>query len=737
MSSDQQETKTRRRWRPTRRGFLIGTGVAGLGVALGIGFGIPYGRLQLARMLDNGSAPGGFAAEPFLWFEITPDNQIRLYVSKVEMGQGIHTALAQIGAEELGLDLSQLELRQATTHVGPADGMGTSGSSSVSSVYAPLRQAAATLREMLRAEAALALGVAADQLVLDGGSFVAANDAGKRMTFGEIVTHHQQRAGDEWETVEGAALKSEDDFTVIGRPVQRIDIPAKVTGAAGYGYDMRMDEMLYGAVWRSPTLEGKLTGATAGEAANGDGVAQVVIQDGFAGVVASSREAARAALSRLEVTWDEGKRWQQAELDELVTVGNGNGIVVQKEGDAPGQLGENTTLKAEYRSPMAAHASMEPQAALAHVTADKATIWVSTQAQGNIQSRIADVLGMDKEQVEVIPTYLGGGFGRKVEADASLEAAILSKAAGKPVHVGWDRSEEMRNGYFRPPTHSVLYARLDDNGRLLALEHRQASSDVAFSMLPGFVSKIMGADFGAWRGATLHYGGVANRQTTAWHIPLPVRTGWWRGLGLLANTFAIESFMDEVAHSAGQDPLAFRLAHLADDDGGRRMAAVLNRAAEMAEWNRTLPAGHGLGIACCTDVDTVVAQVAEVSLEGGAVRVHNVWAAMDPGLVINPDGATAQVEGSVMMALSSTLLEEMTIVDGEVSVRNFDRYPLLTMKQAPHVEVALLEAPDRKPRGVGEPPMGPVAAAVANGLFAATGKRIRQMPFTPERIAAA
>ncbi|MEZ4638268.1 MAG: molybdopterin cofactor-binding domain-containing protein [Caldilineaceae bacterium] len=321
-------------------------------------------------MLDNASGPGGFDAEPWMWFEITPDNQIRLYVSKVEMGQGIHTALAQIGAEELGLELSQLELRQATTHVGPADGMGTAGSSSVTSVYDPLRQAAATLREMLRAEAATALGVPADQLVLDGASFAVAGDASKRMTFGEIVAHHQQRAGDEWDTVEGAPLKSADEFTVIGQSAPRIDIPAKVTGAAGYGYDMRMDGMAYGAVWRSATLEGKLTSAAAGDATAVDGVEQVVIQDGFAGVVASSRAAAHDAVGRLEVAWDEGKRWQQAELDELITVGNGNGVVIQKEGNAPRLLGEETTIKAEYRSPLAAHSSMETQAALAHVTAD-------------------------------------------------------------------------------------------------------------------------------------------------------------------------------------------------------------------------------------------------------------------------------------------------------------------------------------------------------------------------------
>ncbi len=464
----------------------------------------------------------------------------------------------------------------------------------------------------------------------------------------------------------------------------------------------------------------------------------VVITDKIAGVVATSRAAARSAVAKLAATWESGKPWQQAEIEAMVTVGKGTGVTIQREGNAAKSLGEATTLTAEYRSPLAAHASMEPQAALAHVTAERATVWCSTQAQASVQGELADVLGMDADLIEVIPTYVGGGFGRKLNTEAAREAALLSQQTGKPVHVGWDRTEEMRYGYFRPPTHSKLSARLDDNGRILAMDHEIASGDVAFSFFPAFVGNILGADFGAWRGAMIQYGGVKNRQTISWRTPLPVRTSWWRGLGLLANTFAVESFMDEVAHHAGQDPLAFRLAHLADDDFGTRMKAVLTRAAEMANWGGSLPDGRALGLACCTDVDTVVAQVAEVSLdETGGVRVHNVWAAMDPGLVINPNGAAAQVEGAVMMALSSTLLEEVTIKDGAIVPGNFDRYPLLTMRQAPHVEVALLEAPDRKPRGVGEPPMGPVAAAVGNALFALSGKRIRQMPFTPERIAAA
>jgi isoquinoline 1-oxidoreductase beta subunit len=455
--------------------------------------------------------------------------------------------------------------------------------------------------------------------------------------------------------------------------------------------------------------------------------------------VADTRAQAQAAAAQLQTDWDPGHAWQQAELEALVTVGSGTAVTIQSDGDAPSALRGATPLAAEYRTPFAVHAHLEAQAALADVQPDSVRVWCSTQAQSSVQGAVAKALGVDEKLVEVIPTYVGGGFGRKVGDEVAIEAALLSQAAGVPVHVGWTRTEDMRYGYFRPPTHHRLAASLDADGKLAAIEHHQASGDVAFAFLPNFLAPIMGADFGAYRGALIRYA-VPNRHTVAYRTELPIRTGWWRGLGLLANVFAIESFMDEAAHTAGIDPLEFRLRHLDDAVPGQaRLKAVLNAAAERSGWSTPAPEGRGRGIACCLDVDTAVAMVAEVSVNRaeGKIRVHRVSAAMDPGLVVNPDGARAQVEGNIMWGVGSALIEELTFKDGQVEAGNFDRYPLLTMKEAPDVDVVLLQAGDGRPRGVGEPPIGPVAAAIANAVFAATGTRLRQLPMNPDRVKAA
>ncbi len=705
--------------------------MTGGALALGFFVGVPYARLKIAEAFDGATAPGSFTDDPWAWFEITSENEIKLFISKAEMGQGVHTSIAQIGADELGVELSDLRVIQATTASGPADGFGTSGSSSVSSVFTPLRQAAATLREMLRTEAAVVLGVTPNALTVDGPAFVVTADPSRSVTFGELVATNPT-----WEVPEEAVpVKPRADYTLIGQPARRIDIPAKVSGQAVYGYDVRLDGMKYGAVARPPTIEATMTSAAPGDAESLPGVHSVLATEDFAGAVADSRAAARAAVANMAVTWDEGKLWQQEELDEIVTVGNGNGITIQQEGNAPRVLEQRTDVTAEYRTPFAVQASLEPQAAAAEVLPDRVRVWVSTQMHERVRPTVAEALGVDEEIVEIIPTYIGGGFGRKSGFEVAVEAARLAQAAGVPVHVGWDRTEEMRDGYFRPPTHHKLYAALDDSGRIEAMEHRQASGDVAFDFLPGMMATVMGADFGAYRGATIRYA-VPNRKTIAWRTPLPVRTGWWRGLGLLANTYALESFMDEVALVAGADPLQFRIDHMPDDDWGRRGRAVLEAVGDLSSWSAPLEAGRGRGIAFCTDVDTIVAQVAEVSVdeESGGLRVHQVYAAMDCGLTINPNGAKAQIEGNIMWGVGSALFEEMRVVDGQVAIDNFNNYPLLTMQAAPHVESVLLEAADGVPRGVGEPPIGPVAAAIANALADLNGTRVRTLPMTPDRV---
>ncbi len=483
--------------------------------------------------------------------------------------------------------------------------------------------------------------------------------------------------------------------------------------------------MLYGAVARPPKIGSKLKSAKAGEAANRPGVVTIVIEDDFVGVAAETREQAYSAVNAMNLEWETEKNWQQADIEALVTVGQGKGVVIQKEGNPNRALDGKPLIEAEYRTPMAFHAHLEPQTATADVKPERVDVWAATQFPVRLREFIAKAIDRKEDEVFVTPTYVGGGFGRKIGTEAATEAARLSAAAGRPVHIGWNRPEDFLNGFLRPPTHHVFRGVLNGK-RIAALEHQQASGAVAFPFLSGMFKAILGADFGSWRGAMISYE-IPDKGTTAWLPELPLATGWWRGLGLLANTFAIESFMDELAHAAGVDPLDFRLNHLPNDETGQRRKRVLETAAEKAGWGSTLPAGRALGVANSIDVGTAVAQVAEVSVDQGEIRVHKITSVVDPGLVINPDGALSQIQGSIIMGLSSTLIEEVTVEDGQLVADNFNRYPILQMKATPEIEVILLESSET-PNGMGEPPIGPIAAAVANAVFALTGQRLRNLP---------
>jgi isoquinoline 1-oxidoreductase beta subunit len=712
-----------RRWRVTRRGFLIGAGIVGGGLALGATLGVPALRLAVADSLDGAAPPASFPDAPALWFAIAPDGAVRLHMPKVEMGQGVHTALAQIAADELGVSWERISVAQSGS-LGPvADGGGTSASNSVASLFTPLRETAAALRELLRAEAAARLGVAAAALAAADGAFFVAASPERRLGYGELAAGAAAR-----ELPEGPPpLRPPAEWRLIGASVPRLDLPDKIRGAATYGYDARAEGMLFGAVARPPTIGARLRRAAPGEAAARPGVAAVVAERDFAGAVADSRSAAFSAVGAMDLEWDEPPPLQQEQIDAAVRAAPGRGVVIQRAGDVAAALRGASVISAEYRTPMAAHAQMEPQSALVDVRADRVVAHVSTQSPVATAQAIARALGRDAKSVEVIPTYLGGGFGRRIVSEVAVEAARLSAAAGRPVHVGWTRTEEFRHGFVRPPTHHVLRAALGSGGRIAAIEHSQASGDVLFPLFPAALRAVFGADFGAWRGARISYA-VPNIAVSAERAPLPLPTGAWRGLGLLANVFAVESFVDELAHAAGADPLAFRAANAGDDEQGRRVRAVLAAVAERSGWGGAAPAGRARGVACSIDASTAVAHVAEVSLKAdGGVRVHKVWAAVDPGLPINPDGVAAQTEGNILMGLSSTLIERLTVRDGKIAAGNFDAYPLLSMRDAPEVDVQVLRSGD-VPYGVGEPPMGPIAAAVANALFALTGRRARELP---------
>lgn len=719
------------------RYLLTGSAVTGIGLAVGIWAALPAARRWIAAWGAGSSSLPGRKLNALSWIQVMPDGRVRLLVPKAEMGQGAHTGLAQIAAEELEIPLDRVDVIHASTHEAERKYRGTFGSATIHDLYDPLRRAAATTREMLRAEASLRLGVPPEKLVACDGRFDIVGTSKRGISYGALVDEKTT-----WQVPkERVALKGRDAFKVIGQPMPRVDGGVKVSGRAIYGQDARIEGMLYGAVVRPPTIEAVMLCAQPGTAASMPGVVKVIIEDGFAGVVAKTSAQARAARDALEIRWNKGRPWQQSDLEELVTVGGPHGITIQQEGSADSVLKQSTTLGAEYRTGLVAHVSMETQAALAVVGERGVKVWTSTQSETFAARWVARALGMKARQVEVIPTFVGGGFGRKVGdnrvSSTAAEAARLARAAGAPVHVGWDRSEEFRNGYVRPMTHHKLSARLN-GGRIEAMRWQEASGDSVLGLMPNSVARVLGFDPGAASGAWISYD-IPQRETRVWRRRMPLATGQWRGLGLAPNVFAIESFMDEAAHAAGKDPLQFRLDHLPINADGRRTAAVLKAAAERAGWGTSPPVGRGRGIACCSYHGTVVAEIAEISLDeaAGRIRVHRVVAAIDCGQTINPNQVRSQVEGCVVMGASGALMEELRVKDGRVEAGALEEYLLFTMADTPEVETVIVNRTDRKPSGTGEAPIAPIAPAIGNAFFALTGVRLRQLPMTPQRVMAA
>ena len=726
-----------REWRVSRRGFLIGMAVTGTALALGIPLGLPVGRRKLAELIATDIEMPGPDMNPLLWLEVLHDNRIRLFVPKAELGQGTHTSLAQVTAEELEVGWEKLEVIHASSTQAEDLYRGTFGSQSIMSLYRPLRQAAATMREMLRIQASLRLKQPPEKLTARDGGFEITGDPKTRISYGALVDKNIT-----WQVPKKAVpIKDPRTFKFIGKPMARIDLLGKVTGKTLFGSDIRFDGMLYGAVVRRPTIGAKMLSASPGPATDMPGVVKVVVENGFAGVVAKSRARASAARDAMEIKWDKGHLWQQEELEKMIAVGGPGGVVTQNQGNAQAVLAKSKTMMAEYLSGLGAHATLETQAAVANMSAQGGRVWMSTQWESTVADDVAAALGLKKQQIEIIPAYVGGGFGRKADIPAvshvAVEAARLSRAVGAPVHISWDRTEEMRHSFYRPIVRNRFSAALDDKGRIKAMSVQHASGQCLEGLYPPsqFVYRAVGFDIGASNGTYITYS-VPHRHTITWVHKLPILTGPWRGVGLFPNTFAKESFMDELAHAANADPLQFRLDYLPKGILGQRLRVALKAAADRAGWGKTAPAGRARGIACCIYTGTVVAEVAEISLnkETGKIRVHKVTAAIDPGLPVNPNQVIAQVEGSVVMGTSATLIEEIIVKDGRVEAENFDQYPLLKLSEAPEVETILLEAPDGRPRGVGESAIGPVGAAIGNAFFALTGVRLRQLPMTQERV---
>jgi isoquinoline 1-oxidoreductase subunit beta len=718
------------RWKTTRRRFLIGTGtlgVLGVGSYFGLRAAIPSLLESVFAAAESGGGTG--PTGPLLWFGLDAKTGLTLYIPKAEMGQGIHSTIAQLAAEELEIEPTQLRIQMMdSSRTGLSELSSTAASSSTTSMYQPVRQAAANMREMLKLEAATQLNVPVAEVITLRGACFARSNPNTKLEYTQLVA---AKTGEWTEPSTPATLKPREKFMVIGRNTPRLDVPDKITGRTQYGMQARAPGMLYGAVARPPRFGATLRGGNGDAAKTMPGVKTVLIDptNNFAGIVADTRTRARNALEKLQLEWNGGSNLSQNELEALVTATAGQGTVVRDRGNATANLGSDA-LEAAYRTPLAAHAHLEPLAALVHVREDMIEAWVPTQAvsaeAGLLNSAFAG------KKVLVHGMQMGGSFGRKLNQTASLEAARLSQAANAPVHVAWTRAEEMQHSIYRQPSHSLLRGNVDANGKISAFEHAIAAGDTSTGPLEDVLGTLFGIGFGLDPSAGLigllgPYA-IANERIHSRMVPLPIQTGLWRGVGLLPNVFAIESFMDELAAKARLDPLEFRLQHLGDDQRSQRMRGVLEEVKRKSDWKSTPSTGTARGVACSISSNTAVAIVSEVQVQAGQVRVNRVTVAVDCGLVVNPNGAALQAKGSVVMGISSALIEKIVLKDGAVLQSNFDDYPILRLEQTPsRIDVHFVDS-GLDPQGMGEPVIGPVAPSVANAVFALTGQRLRELP---------
>lgn len=707
-----------------RRKFLKYSGI-GLGLMIG-GVYVTRNtwRRSLYELAESLIPPYSGDLSPNLWFQVTPENEIILHSSKVEMGQGAFTGLAQLAAEELEVDVDRIQVVHAETATGNIDGLSTGGSLTIASLWQPVREMAATMREMLRNKAAEKLGISATELSIENG-VISGN--GQSLTYGQIV---QDVTG--WEFPDTPQLKDPKDFKYIGQPVPRVDLYDKVVGAPIFGMDVEVPDMLHASVLRPDRIDAKLKSCDISAAEKMPGVVKIVQEEDFVGVIAETHVQAEMARKALQVEWELNNNWNLDDIVEMTKVGKGELTVIQKEGNAKGVLDDQEdVLTLEFASPIGAHAQIEPNGATALVKDGKATVWLSTQVPRITLNEVSARLGMSKDDVNIIPQYLGGGFGRRLHTPNAMQAAVMSQAVGRPVKCFFDRKQEFQNDTFRPPTHHTMRAKLDSNGNIEAIEHCFSSGDVAYNsaISPGTAAMaVLGADIGAIRGGTIQYRSIPNIRTESWHVDLPFATSWWRSLGLLANTFAIESFMDEMALQTGKNPIDFRLAHIQEDEVGNRLRKVIQTCADKAGYTDEVIDGRAMGFAASTDAGSPCAQVVEVSILDNEIKVHKVTAVLDCGIAVNPDQVRAQVEGCIIMGISASMFEKMDIRDNQLTPTIYGPYRMALMKHSPReIDVVLVEGADFA-GPVGEPPLGPIGAAIGNAVRRLTGKRLTELP---------
>ena len=695
-----------------RRDFLKSSSAAG--TALTIGFVMP-GVMSAAQAADGGAMPNA-------WVHVSSDNTVTLMCARSEMGQGVYTSLPTLLAEELGVDINKIKVEMAP--VGEhyinmlVGGQLTGGSTSVREAYDRLRVAGAQARIVLIQAAAKKWGVSESACIAEDAHV--RGPGGKKASYGELAADAAKLT-----PPKEPALKSARNFKYVGKSVKRFDTPMKVNGTAEFGIDVQAPGMMIATVAQSPVFGGKVKSFDGSKAKSLPGVKDVVQISSGVAVVADTYWHARKGLEAVAIEWDEGNgasHGSESIAKELRAAAEGPGSPYKAIGDAATAMkSASKNVEAMYELSYVPHATMEPMNFFADVKADSATLIGPTQFQQMAQGLVAYALKLKPEQVSVRTTFLGGGFGRRVEVDFIVQAAEISKAAGVPIKLVWSREDDMRNDVYRPAGAIKLTAGLDDKGNPVAWTYNHAGASVTKRMFPAFVKD--GVDPFMLEAALVPYE-IPNQTGTVVIHDSVVPTGYWRSVSHNVNAFANECFVDEMAAAAGEDPLEFRRKLLAKHP---RFLRVLNKAAEMAGYGMIMPKGRGLGISVMEGYGTFLAQVAEVSVTGKDIKLHKMYIAADVGTMVNPNIVDQQIESSLVYGLSSVLYDELTVEKGRVVQSNFHDYRVPRMNEMPEV-VTHIFADGEAPGGIGEPVTALMAPTIANAVANITGKRLRRLP---------
>lgn len=704
-----------------RRDFLRFSASA----AIGGGFLLGFALRARSEVRERAAPDAPFAPNAFLRIDRT--GKVTFVMPVIEMGQGTYTALPMLIAEELEVDLAEVEIEHAppddTRYANPLVGVQLTGAStSIRGTWLPLRRAGATARAMLVSAAARRWKVDPSTCRASHGTVVHA-PSGRRLTYGALVDAAAKLA-----VPDNPALKEPAQFRLIGTPHHRLDAKGKVNGRATFGIDVRLPGMKYALVAACPTFGGTLIAIDQAKVMAVCGVTQVVRLDDAFAVVAVDTWAAKQGIAAAAPQWDAGPNANVSTADivaQLAAASERQGAIARDDGDAPAAIAHAARrVDAVYQQPFLAHATMEPMNCTVHLTPHDCDIWVGTQIPTITQAAVMKLTGLPRERVRLHNHLLGGGFGRRLECDGTVRAVQIARHVEGPVQVIWTREEDVQHDMYRPYYYDRISAALDASGKAVAWSHRIAGSSIVARVYPSRLEK--GVDPDAVDGsADQPYTFDDLRVEWVRQEPPGIPTAFWRGVGVTRSTFVVESFIDELAATAKQDPLAYRLALL---ERKPRAQNVLQIAATRSGWRTRLPAGHGRGVALCTGFGSFIAQVVQVRVDDdGTVSPTHVWCVVDCGIQVNPDTIRAQMQSGIIFGLSAALHGEITLKDGRVEQSNFGDYRVLRINEVPQIDIELVKSLEA-PGGIGEPATSCVMPALANAIFAACGKRIRKLP---------